>query len=84
MTVLGLCCCMGSSLVVASGGYSLVAIPVPLLLTVVAFLIVAHGLSCSTACEIFLDQGSNPTSSALASRLFTVEPPGKPRVALLK
>ena len=51
---------------------------------VVVSLIVAHGLSCSMACEIFLDQGSNPVSSALASRLFTVEPPGKPKAALLK
>ena len=84
MTVLGHCCCMGFSLVVASGGYSLVAVPLPLLLMVVASLIVAHGLSCSMACEIFLDQGSNPVSSALASRLFTVEPPGKPKAALLK
>ena len=68
----------------ASGGYSLVAVPLPLLLMVVVSLIVAHGLSCSMACEIFLDQGSNPVSSALASRLFTVEPPGKPKAALLK
>ena len=84
MTVLGHCCCMGLSLVVASGGYSLVAVPLPLLLMVVASLIVAHGLSCSMACEIFLDQGSNPVSSALASRLFTFEPPGKPKAALVK
>ena len=84
MTVLGLCCCMGLFVVVVSGGYSLVAVPLPLRLMVVASLIVAHGLSCSMACEIFLDQGSNPMCSSLASRLFTVEPPGKPKAALFK
>jgi len=31
----------------------------------------AHGLSCSAACEIFLDQGWNPCSPALAGRFFT-------------
>ena len=37
--------------------------------------IVAHSLSLSSsACGIFLDQGSNP----LEGGLFTIEPPGKP------
>ena len=43
--------------------------------------IVAHGLSCSEAFEIFLDQGSNPYP-ALAGGFFTVESPGKPLVFL--
>ena len=29
------------------------------LLIAVAFLVIMHGLSCPTACEIFLDQGLN-------------------------
>ena len=41
-----------------------------------------HGLSCSEACGIFLDQG--PTlSHALAGRFFTTEPPGKPQTPSL-
>ena len=44
--------------------------------------VVAHGLSCSEACGIFLDQG--PTlSHALAGRFFTTEPPGKASHLLL-
>ena len=35
-----------------------------------------QGLSCSAACAIFLDGGSDP-SSAFASGFFTTEPPGK-------
>ena len=69
--MLGLHCCSGFSLVVASGGYPLVA--VLRLLIAVAFLVVehrlqglqvsvvvAHRLCCSAACEIFRDHGSNP------------------------
>ena len=39
----------------------------------------AHGLSCSVACEIFSDQGSRPCnmSPALAGRFLTTAPPGK-------
>ena len=37
---------------------------------------VVHRLSCSTACGIFPDQGSN-LASALAGRFFTTEPPEK-------
>ena len=40
--MLGLCCCMGFSLVVASGGYSLIALH--RLLIVVASLFSEHGL----------------------------------------
>ena len=35
-----------------------------------------QGLSCSAACGIFSDQGSNP-SPAPARGIFTTEPPGK-------
>ena len=42
LAVLGLHCCMGFSLVVASGGYSLVAVHG--LITAVAFLVVEHEL----------------------------------------
>ena len=37
---------------------------------------VAHGLSCSAVCGVFLDQGSNP-SPALAGGFFTTESPGE-------
>ena len=36
---------------------------------------VVHGLSCSVACGIFLDRGSNPCP--LAGRFFTAGPPEK-------
>ena len=46
MALLGLCHCIGFSLVAVSRGYSPVAL--------------AHGPSCFVACGIFRDQGSNP------------------------
>ena len=57
--VLGLHCCMGFSLVSESGGY--------FWLPCVGFslwwlLVVEHGLSSSTTCEIFRDQGLNSCS----------------------
>ena len=39
--------------------------------------VVAHGLSCSAACGIFLDQGSNPHPLPLAGGFLTTAPPGK-------
>ena len=39
--------------------------------------VVAHGLSCSAACGIFLDQGLNPRSPVLAGRFFSTGPPGE-------
>ena len=69
LAVLGLCCCAGFSLVAATKGCSLVA--VRRLHMMVASLVaeyrlagrgsivVTHGLSCSTACGIFPDQGLN-------------------------
>ena len=58
LLVLGLHCCAGFSPVAVSRSYSRVAIHG--LLIAVASLIVARGLSCSMACGIFRDQGSNP------------------------
>ena len=67
----GLCCCAGFSLVVASGGRSSAA-ACGLLIAVASLVaeqrlkgprtsvVVAHGLSCSLACGVFLDQGLNP------------------------
>ena len=57
LAVLGLCCCVGFSLLVTSRGYSLVWV---LELLVVASLVAEHGLSCSVAREIFPDQESSP------------------------
>ena len=56
---LGLCCCQAVSLVAEKRGYPLAA--VCKLLIAEASLIVAHGFSCSKACGIFPDQGSNPS-----------------------
>ena len=67
--MLGVCCCEGSFPAVVGGGYSLAVVHG--LLSGVASLVEhtlwstgsaagAHELSCSVACEAFLDQGSNP------------------------
>ena len=70
LAVLGLRFVQGLSLVVASGGHSSsqcvglsVSRPLPLRGTGsrrTGSAVVAHGPSCSTACGIFPDQGSNP------------------------
>ena len=100
LAALGLRCCMGLSIVAASGGYSSLRC-IGFSLQWFLFLrsmgsrhagfhscgwwalehssvVVAHRLSCSVACGIFLDQGSNPVSPALAGRSLTTVPPGKP------
>ena len=45
---------------------------------------VALGLNCAGACGVFPEQGGtepvSPESPPLAGRLFTTEPPGKPKV----
>ena len=46
MAVLGLCCCLGFSLVAANGGYSLVAVPG--LLIAVASLVACRFCTCGT------------------------------------
>ena len=55
----------GLSPVAASGGHSSsrcagLSLPRPLLLRSTGSVVVAHGPSCSSACGIFPDQGSNP------------------------
>lgn len=40
-------------------------------------IVVAHELSCSVACGIFLNQGSNLCPPALAGRFLTTGPPEK-------
>ena len=40
--------------------------------------IVVHGLSCSSACGIFQDQGLNPCLQHWWVDSSTTEPPGKP------
>ena len=72
----------------ASGGYALGA--VHRLLITVATLVAEHGLqstqssvvavyrlSCLLTCGIFLDQGLNPASLALAGGFLTTGPPGR-------
>ena len=88
MAVLGLHCCTQAFffLVVASGGYSLIwcaGFSLRWLLLLrntgsrrTGSVVVAHGLSCSTACGIFPD-GIEPLSPALAGRFLTTAPPGK-------
>ena len=56
-------------------GASVVAIPG---LSSTGSIVVAHRLSCSMECGIFLEPGIKPVSPALAGRFFTVEPQGKP------
>ena len=75
----------GLSLVAVSGGHSSsrcagLSLSRPLLLRSTGSrhagsVVVAQGPSCSAACGIFPDQGSNP---ALAGRFSTTAPPGKP------
>ena len=43
-----------------------------------------HGLNCSTACGILLDQGLNLRPPALAGRFLTTAPPGKPYSLVLR
>ena len=87
--VLGLRCCAGFSLAAESRGSSLyvargllTAVASPVVehgLYSTGSIVVAHGLSCSAACGVLLDQGSSlPVSPALAGRCFTPEPLGKP------
>ena len=45
---------------------------------------VAHGLSCSAACGIFLDQGSNPCSLHWQADSYPLGHQGSPRLGFLK
>ena len=69
LVALGLCCCVRALSSCSEQGLLFVAAPQFLIAVVshgrawagtLASVVVAHGLSCSTACGIFLDQGSNP------------------------
>ena len=78
----------GLSLVVASGGHSSslcagLSLSRPLLLRSTGSkragsVVVAHGPSCSAACRDLPRPGLEPVSPALAGRLSTTAPPGKP------
>ena len=80
----------GLSLVAASGDHSSsrcasLSLSQPLLLWSTGSrragsVIVAHRPSCSMACGIFPDQGSNPRPPALAGRFSTTAPPEKPEM----
>ena len=45
--------------------------------------VVAHGLGCSTACRIFLDQGSNPHPLHWPVDSYPLCHPGRPRSLIL-
>ena len=88
-SVLGLHCCTGFTLVVASRCYSLLA--VRMLLIEMASLVMEHRLlgctgfsSCDTPAQLLrgmqdlLGSGIEPVSPALAAGFFTTEPPRKP------
>ena len=83
MAVLGLHCCTGFSLAVASRGYSLVAMSE--LLIAVASLVAKHRLSSCGTWALFLHgmwdlprPGIEPMFPALEGRFFTTELSGKP------
>ena len=91
MAVLGLRCCAGFSLIMESGVYSPVS--VCRLLTAVASLVaelglqsmqasvvVVHRLSCSAACGIFPDQGSNPCLLRWQADSLVLSHQGNPHV----
>ena len=72
------------SLVLASGGCSLVAV-VGLLIVVVSLVWYegsGHRLSCSTACGIFLDQGSKVGVPKVDSKLLDHQ--GSPNMIIIK
>ena len=81
----------GLSLVTASGGHSSswcagLSLSQPLLLQSTSSrcagsAIVAHGLSCSVACGIFPDQGSNPCPLHWQADSQPLRPQGSPRKA---
>ena len=50
----------------------------------IGLVVVAHGLSCSTACGIFPDQGLNPSLLRWQKDSLPLELPGKPKILLCK
>ena len=94
MAVLGLHFCARASLVVASGGPSSLrcaglSLSRPLLLRstgsrCAGSVIVAHGPSCSAACGILPDQGSNPCPLHQQADSQPLRHQGSPNCKLLK
>ena len=85
LTVLGLLCCVGSSLVAVIGGYSSLlcagfSLRWLFLLWSMGSVVVAYGLSCSTACGIFLDQGLNSCLLHWQSNSLTLSHQGSPKI----
>ena len=85
LAALGLGCCAlafcicgehSHSVAVGPGLLSAVAFVEERALYVAGSVVVMHGFSCLMACELFTDQGSNP-SPALAGGLLTTGSPGK-------
>ena len=96
MTVLGLCCCARAFSSCSEQG--LLFIAVHGLLTVVASrcgctawalgawasVVVAQGLSCTAACGVFLDQGSNPCPLQWQADSLPLDHQGSPIVIIFK
>ena len=91
--MLGLHCCVGFSLVVESGGHSLVVVRRLLncggfsccgawALGCVGSVAVVHGLSYSVD-QLLPGSEIEPVSLALADGFFTTEPPRKPWILIL-
>ena len=102
LAVLGLCCCVGFSLVETSRSYSLI-VGLRLLNAATSFAaehrpwgtwasviaapghwntgsgVVAHGLSCFSACGIFLNQRSNPCALHYQADSLPPSHQGSPR-----
>jgi len=68
----------GGVLLLLAAPWLLVALAFPFAENRLDSVVVAHGLSCSTACGIFWNQGSNPCPPALADGFLSRAPPGKP------
>ena len=92
LAMLGLGCCRGFSLAVASGSYSGVGEQASHCGGFSCFRAqtLGHSLNgCGTwaelllGCEFSLDQGSNPCLLHWQADFFTTEPPGKPQEKLL-
>ena len=84
LVVLDLCCCTDFSLVIVSGGSSLVVVFYLLSLWSMGSIAVAHGPSCSSDRWDLPGPGIELMSPALAGRVLTTEPQGKPWWFFLK
>ena len=87
LAVLGFHCC-GQTSATAMGGYSLVmahglvtvatSLPQHKLQSTGNSAVAVHRVSCLELCGVFLDQGSNLWTPAMAGGFFIVGPPGSP------